>query len=474
MAGAAPSRTCACRLVGDVRRRNARARDVLRSSEELSQLDRRDRDLATRLVMGVVATRGDLDARIDANLSRGRLEPRVRDAMRVSAFELLWLDTPTEVAVSQGVELVRAVAPRATGLANAVLRRVAEGRNELEEARRRTRKGVSSAEECALLAGIPSWMARSIGKSWSLQLLRDLALSHLDPAPVYVATNSALHTDDEARELLESAGLEPRETGLPGSFALEAPAGLAASGLVGGVDVLPCDLAAQMVCSIAAPAPSGTLLEIGQGRGTKTILMLASALRQGGPAHVLGTDVLPGKVRAAGERCERAGMGAWVEETAYDARWLAADDLPPQLAGLFDTVFVDAPCSGTGTMRRHPEICWELAEHAVDPTAPGSLPQLQLDILRAAVARVAPGGSLVYSTCSLLKAEDEDIVEAFLSGPEGAGFRIAPIAAAPGVSSLSEDARRQVLAHVSGNGLFRTSPQAGGPDGHFCCRFVRK
>ena len=474
MSNAAPARSCALRLVGDVRRRDARARDILRTSEELSKLDRRDRDLATRLVMGVVATRGALDARIDAHRSRGRLEPRVRDALRVSAYELLWMDTPPEVAVSQGVALVREVAPRATGLANAVLRHIAEDRRELGEALRRTRKGVSDVDECALVAGMPAWLALAIRKSWDLALLRKLVLSHLDPAPVYVAANLALHTDAEARELLERAGLEPQDAGLPGSWALSAPAGLAASGLVGNVDVLPCDLAAQMVCAIAAPAPGTSLLEVGQGRGTKTILLEDSALRQGGSAQILGTDVLPGKVRAAGERAKSAGIGEWVEELDFDARWLSADDLPAPLARTFDTVFVDAPCSGTGTMRRHPEICWDLEEHAVDPTTPGSLPQLQLQILRAAASRVAPGGRLVYSTCSVLRAEDEDIIEAFLSGPEGGDFRIAPIAAAPGVASLAPEARELVLSHVSGNGLFRTSPAADAPDGHFCCRFARK
>ncbi|MGO5475744.1 transcription antitermination protein NusB, partial [Parafannyhessea sp. LCP19S3_B1] len=127
MARLAPARRAALRLCAACRQRDARARELLRTSDVMDGLDPRDRALATRLVLGVQRARGLCDAVVDAHLAHGHLEPRVRDALRMSAFELLYLGTPTQVAVSQGVELAAVASRRARGLANAVLRRIAEG-----------------------------------------------------------------------------------------------------------------------------------------------------------------------------------------------------------------------------------------------------------------------------------------------------------------------------------------------------------
>jgi broad specificity phosphatase PhoE len=105
---------------------------------------------------------------------------------------------------------------------------------------------------------------------------------------------------------------------------------------------------------------------------------------------------------------------------------------------------IDAPCTGSGTLRRHPEISWRLV-----PADIGSLAALQLELLRAAAVRVAAGGTLIYATCSVLRVEDEDVVEAFLASEEGAPF-VWVDPEAPGV------------------------PAIGGPDGHFCARLKRR
>jgi 16S rRNA (cytosine967-C5)-methyltransferase len=173
------------------------------------------------------------------------------------------------------------------------------------------------------------------------------------------------------------------------------------------------------------------------------------------------------------ERLERAGLAGGLAATAIDGRLLATSEAEALLGGDFDAVFLDAPCSGTGTMRRHPEICWALAPEALDPTREESLPALQLDLLRAASSRVRVGGALVYATCSVLRAEDEDVVRAFLASEEGRGFRIAPVDAAPGVACLDESARELVGGRMTCEGLFRSSPRVGGCDGHFCARLVR-
>ena len=207
---ASAARVAALGVLGEVRRRDARARDLMRRSESLSRLDARDKGLAERLVLGVVATSGRLDAALGAYLARpGSLEPRVRDALRVSAFELMYLGTAGAVAVSQGVELVRGVAPRACGLANAVLRRVAEKDAPLvAEARARVDEASADACDLALVAGWPEWLARDLVGSLGVPACCEMAACSLDPAPVWVSGNAALHSPDEVPAMLRAAGLE--------------------------------------------------------------------------------------------------------------------------------------------------------------------------------------------------------------------------------------------------------------------------
>jgi len=119
------------------------------------------------------------------------------------------------------------------------------------------------------------------------------------------------------------------------------------------------------------------------------------------------------------------GVASHTSVQVLDATLLSGRGLPAEIDDHFDVVFVDAPCSGTGTLRRHPEITWSLEPGAVDPTRDGALPALQRRILCASASRVRRGGSLCYATCSLLAEEDERVVEAFLAGDVGADFELA-------------------------------------------------
>ncbi len=414
MTRATAARRAALALVGERRRRGARVRELMRASERLSSLDPRDRALATRLAMGCVAAEGALDRVIDAHLRAGaRLEPRVRDALRVSSFEILYLATRPDVCVSQGVELVRGVAPRAAGLANAVLRRVAsEDAPALAAARARLGSDDVTVDDLALVGGMPAWLAERGLASLGSARAAAWAADALEPVGAWVAANRARRTTDEARALLDDAGCSPEAGPLPGSLLLGAPAALAPSGLVEAVDVLPCDLAAQRVALDAAPAPGARVLEIGSGRGTKTVLLEGAACAAGGPCEIVAVEADARRSERAARRMEAAGVAEHVRCVAADARTLTSE-----LLGTFDLVFVDAPCSGSGTLARHPEIAWSL-----EPSAPAELARLQGEILAAAAPLVAPGGRLVYATCSVFAEEDEGVVRALLGGPAGFGL----------------------------------------------------
>ena len=411
------ARRRALAFLGKRRRRDARARDLLRGADVLAELSERDRGLVTRLVLGVTAASGELDRVIDSHLRRGaRLEPRVRDALRLAAFELLYLGHRADACVSQGVELVRGVAPRAAGLANAVLHRVAEEDvPALAASHARVESRMFGASDLARVGALPRWLAERALASLGPERAAAWARRALEPAGSWVAANRARLSVDEAvvAELLERAGCAPEPGPLAGSFSLGRPAALAPSGLVERADVLPCALAAQEVALTCAAAPGERVLEVGSGRGTKTLLLEGAAMAAGGPCEIVSVEADARRSGRAAARMEAAGVADHVRCVAADARALDSS------YGSFDLVFVDAPCTGTGTLARHPEIAWSLS-----PEAPAELAELQGAILASAAERVGEGGRLVYATCSVLAEENERVVEAFLAGPAGAAFEL--------------------------------------------------
>lgn len=460
MAGATRERVIAARTLREQRVRKARARDLLRASDEVSALPARERGFVTRLVLGVVRTSGTLDQVVDSHLRRGaHLEPRVRDALRTAAYELLYLGTPARVAVSQGVELARRANRRTAGLANAVLRRVAEEDvPRIAASRRRVGAGSATPDDLALVGGLPVWLAGRLADSLGSGEACRLVLGLDDPAPVYVVLNDAHGSAARAERLMREAGLSFGPAALPGSYVLGGGGDLARSGLVSSVDLVPADLGAQAVALAVAPTPTSRVLEVGQGRGTKSILLENAAHAAGGPCEICGVESEGFKVGVARRRMERAGLAGHVRTWEFDACELGSPEAPEELCQPFDLAFVDAPCSGTGTMRRHPEIPWSLDEASV--AYAGELPGLQLALLTAAARRVRPGGRLAYATCSLLREEDEAVVRAFLASDEGASFAVCPLEAAP-VGSLTPD------------GFLRTLSFEPSADGHFLAALRR-
>lgn len=523
MAHASPARITALHLLGAQRRRHARARDLMRGAREMDTLGRKGRALATRLVLGVNVASGELDRRIDSFSSRpGSIEPRVRDALRLAAFELLYLDTPRQVAVSQGVELVRGVQPRAARMANAVLRRIADCRPEVDEAREKVALLAAVAEravegspvgstaasepsvevaheisaeaethgmsedadgpsanrgadvelsvgELSLASGYPAWLVERLLGSLSPERVAAMCACALEPAPVYVTAGKG--DGDGLEKKLVDAGLAPMPAELAGCWRLGATSKLARSGLVASCDVAVADLAAQLACRAAAS--KGRVLEVGQGRGTKSLMLARLARELGCEADVTGCELVTSKVDLSAKRMEQAGLAGCVSCVEFDGTKLGCEgELPEELAGQFDSVLVDAPCSGTGTMRRHPETAWALDEVLCGQGEHG-LPALQLRLLTAASGRVALGGQLVYATCSVLCAENAEVVEAFLASEAGQGFERASLLEAPAIASC-ESAAAIVEANLTPAGDFQSSPVQASFDGHFFARLVRK
>ena len=447
---ATPARLAALEAVRIVRERKAFASDVIDSTIDRSSLTPEDRAFATRLVLGSVSSEGTLDEVIDRVLDDPHdISPLVRDAVRLSTYEILFLDKRFHAAVDQGVEMVRAVAPPAAGVANYILRNIVRQRSAFPFG-----DPTQDLEALARLQAFPTWLAALLMKDLGPQEAVRLMQASNRPAPLYVSVN-ALKTREELvrrvfdrlEEPVEHVAIDGLE--VEGCLRVEDPRTLLipeVGRLLKQGRLVVSDAASQLVAASVLPdeKPS-SVLEAGAGRGTKTVLLQSEAQRRWGSQieTYVTLDNRAFKTKLLEERAEQCG--AHVSE-ALTGDALHADELTE--GRLFDLVFLDAPCSGLGTLRRHPEIRWRLKLEEIVEMA-----RLQLSLLRALAGRVSPGGTLAYATCTVTHVECNGVVKAFLESEEGADFRLAPIAGGSCVSTrLSE----------------------GSPDAHFAVRFVRE
>lgn len=445
---ASPGRLAALYATQQVRRRQAYAQEVIESTIDRSTISAQDRAFATLLTLGVVSSLGSLDDIINRCLASPRdIKPDVRDAMRISAYEIIYLRKAPHAALDQGVELVRAVAPSASGLANAVLHRVLESADAFPFG-----DPSKNLEALALMYAFPTWLARKLIEDMGAQAAADLMRASNDPAPLFIHVNALKATDEEVVALFEEAGatLQPESAGgvqAPGCYRVSESRVLT-DGRIRRMfnqgKVLVSDAAAQAVaaCVLESGNP-GSVLEIGAGRGTKTIMLQSDAMRLFGEqldltsmdSHAFKTDLLRQRAEEYGVQLSDIVTG---NATRLDS---AVQDRE------YDLVFIDAPCSGLGTLRRHQDIRWRIAPEKI-----ADLADTGLAMLRSAAGHVKTGGSIVYATCTVTYDENNGVVKRFLESSEGASFKLVPI---------------------NGKACFSSQLSGDSPDAHFAARFVR-
>ena len=437
----APARRVALAVLARVRRDQAFSGPVLAAELADARLSPQDSGLVTRLVSGVLSTSGVLDQALDRHL-RQKPEPRVADVLRLAAYELLYGRAPSYAVVDQAVVAVRRVRPQASGMTNAVLRRLAE-----DAATFPWGDPAHDRDALARATGHPRWIVDlaidALGPSHAGEMLQ----SGLEPAPSYVRLDP--FAGDRGQTM---AGLAPAEpTPAPPDedcLRLGAPAH-AYSAPDGPRGWFAMDAAAQMAPALCRPRDGERICDLGAGRGNKTVCLQAIAVRSGGPASITAADHHAHKVRGLRERLEASGVPG-VTTIAADIVDLAADSA---LRASFDTVLLDAPCTGLGTLRRYPEKRWRVGPDDVERMA-----ALQDILLHAASELVRPGGRLVYSTCSVAPSENGGTVGRFCSTEAGTHFSRSPV---------GELEPREWEMFVDADGCFQSWPTIGGPDGHF-------
>ena len=381
--------------------------DDLLHGRRLAGLSQADRNLATALVLGVLRWQIALDARIQPLLSRPEMElaQPIRTALRLGAFQLLHMDRiPAHAALSESVELVRAAGQtHAAGMVNAILRNLT----------RQPPAGKPLFETTAALAqrlGHPTWLV----ERWAKNYGRPAAIAICDydqqePTPgTLFGPAEGPHLDDGSRLVAELA---------------------------------------------AAARPTATRIwDCCAAPGGKTLVLAA----RHPAADILATDVSPSRLKALAGRMERDPSAANVRVAEADASALPAE------AGNFDLILCDVPCSGTGTLARNPEI-----RHHLRPSDLARQADRQRALLAGALNRLAPGGKLLYSTCSLEPEENEAVVAA-VTLPSG--IRRLPLDPLLATLQIAAD-----LTPTLRDGFLRTLPGSNfHGDGFFAALFERQ
>jgi 16S rRNA (cytosine967-C5)-methyltransferase len=326
-------------------------------------------------------------------------------------------------------------------MVNAVLRRAGREANEAAG------QSLSDPlERLAVEVSHPRWLLERWLSAFGETEAHELAMANNQPPPAAFRVNTLRASTDEVIARLESEGLRLRKSSVArGAFVVEDGAMAALARAAEGGEVYIQDEASQLVSLLLAPANGERILDLCAAPGSKSSHI---AVLAGASSWVMACDIYPHRLATLVATCKRLGLES-VAPVALDA----ARELPLlESAPPFDRVLIDAPCSGTGTLRRNPEIKWRLA--------PEDIPRLagvQLRLLARATETLKAGGRLVYSTCSMEREENEAVVHRFLES--GAPFRlVAPAAPAEFITT---------------EGFVRTFPHRGGADGFFAAVMER-
>jgi 16S rRNA (cytosine967-C5)-methyltransferase len=387
-----PARTVAFTVLRRVFEQDAYADRAF--AAEARGLDARDRALAMAMAYGAVQRRGTLDHIAARLLSRppGRLDPPVIAALRLGLFQILYLDGVADhAAVHESVELVKRSRPAASGLVNAVLRRATtEGREILAGLDDR------DPDAAALLHSVPAWLARRWWDELGAQDARSLLAAINQPAESALRVNTLVAGVDEvARSLSVPFTAAP---GIPEGLVLEGAFDAEGSAAWNRGAIMPQSRASMLVSRVLAPAAGERVLDLCAAPGAKTTQIAALMADEG---EVVAIERHPGRAEALRRTCERMHASA--------VRVLTADAAGFTDAAGFDRVLVDPPCSGLGTLQSRPDLRWRATPDSID-----ELSEIQHKILAAAANATRPGGTLVYSVCTISQEEGERQVQRFL------------------------------------------------------------
>jgi 16S rRNA (cytosine967-C5)-methyltransferase len=407
--------------------------------------DARDSAFILELVYGTLRNR----ALLDWILNRFSAQPVektdrwTRNILRLGAYQMLFLDkVPVSAAVNTSVELAKQYGKK-HGYVNALLRNLDRRRGAI------TYPGPGDkARELAVLYSHPEWLVRRWTERFGAETTEAFLLANNRPAPLVIRTNTLRTTRNELKATLGSEGVTTVETRYsPVGLEIVAGSGIQALASYRKGWFMVQDQAAQLISLMLAPQPGETVLDACAAPGGKAA-HLSEIMQDRGTLVALDADA--GRIEKIRENIRRLGITI-IKTVQGDAARYAEEK--------FDKILIDAPCSGLGVLRRHPDGRWNKSMRTISDRR-----ILQMQILKNCAGLLKPGGAFVYATCTTEPEENEDVIADFMH-TRSKEFMIddprpyLPPAAAPLVGS---------------DGFFRTFPREPEMDGFFGVRMIKK
>ena len=388
--------------LNDCQRQGGWSDAILKKRLASAGLDSRDGALATQLCFGVLQNRLLLDFYLShfSKLPLKRMEGKVAEALRLGAYQMLFLDKiPHSAAVNGSVELTRKHCknPRAAGMVNGILRSLERSLDELPAIPQTSPESYLSTRYSH-----PEWLVKEFISTIGTEETEQLLAANNDRAPITAMVNTTKTTAQALASTLEGEGVAVRpHPWLTDCLILSKTGNLERlTAFQEGLFYIQ-DPASRLAVLALDPKPGMRVLDCCAAPGGKSF---AAAIRMEGRGEVISCDLHSHKKKLIQAGADRLGLTNITPMTA-DGKIVR-----PEWKDAFDRVLVDAPCSGLGVIRKKPDIRYK------DPAPLAGLPEVQRAILDVAAGYIKPGGVLLYSTCTLLRRENEGVVESFLRG----------------------------------------------------------
>ncbi|WP_270171988.1 16S rRNA (cytosine(967)-C(5))-methyltransferase RsmB [Paenibacillus sp. SYP-B4298] len=440
-----------CRVEADQAYSNLQLNQALQAAK----LSRADASLATELVYGTLQRQGTLDYWLSRFVAKGvrKLEPWVRQLLRMSVYQLVYLDRiPPHAAVNEAVQIAKRRGHAGiAGMVNGVLRNMLRRRGELE-----IPAGLPAAERIALAHSHPQWLVERWIAAYGEQTAEAMCAASNEPPSSSVRINARRASREQVLEQLSGQGAAARASELaPQGIIVDRGGNLADTAFFRDGWWTVQDESSMLVAEVANPQPGMQVVDCCAAPGGKTTHLAEKMDDQG---QVFANDLHPHKLKLIEQQAARLGLSS-IRTMSGDARALA-EKLEP---GAFDVVLLDAPCSGLGVIRRKPELKWNKTPEDIEGVA-----QVQRRLLDACSALVKPGGTLVYSTCTVERRENEEQVERFVREHEE--FELDPDWPQPLLAAL----REKGAIGAAFDGMAQLLPHHAGSDGFFIARLRRR
>ena len=411
-----------------------------------ADLDQRDASLAAAIFYGVLERRITLDYIINqfSRIPVKQMTPDILEILRMACYQILYMEKiPHSAAVNEAVNMAKQTkGGKSPGFVNGVLRGLLRGKEQIQMPNEKK----EPLHALSIMYSCPQWLIQlwqeAYGKEHTLGILK----SFFDKPPLYARVNTTKITTEQLIERLEKENVCAKAVSwLPGAVELEQTGSVAhLQAYEEGLFHIQ-DISSQLCCSVLAPKPGQTIADLCAAPGGKTFTMAEQMENQG---KLLSFGKYKGKVGLIRQGAKRLGLSI-VEASIRDS------SNPKEKLLFADGVLCDAPCAGLGIIRRKPEIRYKPQEELKD------LPLVQRSILKEAAKQVKPGGTLVYSTCSLNPAENGEVADWFLK--EHSDFKAKPLNLPASIKQVVDQSDNQItlLPHIHGT------------DGFFIAVFVK-